>query len=260
MIDINSVMINTGQPVFENVQSNANVLTATYKSKPFKILAGTKTFIYDRKIYYTNSMIFNIDGIIYVPLKSFFENLGYSVNTQYDLKDVQKLSFYYYSKQFIYYVLQGEETYRYLNGIIYIRIKSSVSSKIVYLKVYDKISDDFLSKLKTTFLRSGLNLKLVSLSTITTKPTIVLKQGSENIFWINFLKKTNIEYDYYTKLGYDGNLSYSLVKDIGYNKLIICPTTMLNNTVVGFVYLFTTTSKINIDNLVRGINEFYKSN
>jgi hypothetical protein len=259
MVDINSMLININQPIFRNVQSNSGVLTSTFNGKPFKIISGTKTFIYNKKIYYTDSLIFTIDGTIYMPLKSFLENLGYTVRMQYDVRKAIKKSFSYYTKNFVYYVLQGEQNYTYINGIIYLKIISHSYSKSVYIKLYDSLPDDFLAKLKVKFSEGGLNLKIVSLDTLTTKPTIVFKQGSKNVFWINFLNNTNIQYKYYENLGYNGETSYSLAKSIGYDKLIICPTVMLKDTVIGFVYIFTTTSKINLDALVKGINEFYKS-
>ncbi len=261
MLDINSIMINVNQPVFDNVESNGNVLTAYYKGKPFKIIAGTRTFVYDKKIYYTNSLIFLINGNIYVPIKSFFENLGYTLNIRYDIRAATKDSFRYYSKEFIYYILQGKTEYKYLNGVIYVKFMAfSRASDVIYIKMYDKLSDDFLSELRAAFLKKGIDMRIVSTNTFTMRPTIVFKKAERNLFWIDYLDKTDAEYKYYIKFGYDGELSKKMVDFVGYNTLIICPTTMLNNTIVGFVYLYRQLSDINVDSLVRGVYEYYKSN
>ncbi len=260
MIDVNTILINTNQPVFEGIKSNGDTLSAVFKGRSFKIIAGTKTFIYDKKIYYTNSLIFNIDGTIYIPLESFFKNLGYTVNIQYDSNNVVKKEFSYYAKRFSYYILEGEESYKYLNGVIYIRIKhKSQNSKVVYIKLYDSMPEDFLAKMKSIFLRYGLNPEIVPINKITLFPTIVFKQGATNLLWINFLQKTAKRDRYYTLFGYDGQASYSLAKDVGYDKLIICPTTMLDSTALGFVYIFSTVRNIDIESIAKGLNEFYKN-
>ena len=259
ILDINTILINCGQPVFQDVQSNGNVLTAVFKGKNFKVIAGTKTFIYDKRIYYTDSLIFNINDVIYIPLKSFFNNLGYTVNTQYDTRTAIQKSFYYYTKKFTYYVLQGQQTYTYLNGVIYMKTKRETYTKIVYIELYDKLPEDFLTRMRMIFSNNGLNMKIVPITQITLKPTVVFKQGSQNLLWINFLKKTQESHKYYLKFGYNGPASYSLAQMINYDKLLICPTTMLDNTMIGFVCLFTTTSEIKLNSIVKGINEFYQS-
>jgi hypothetical protein len=259
MIDINAILINSNQPVFEGVKSNGNVLSATFKSKLFRIISGTKTFLYDGKVYYTDSLIFNINGTIYIPLESFFKNFGYTVNARYDSNNVEKKEFSYYTRKFTYYVLKGEEKYEYSNGIIYIKVESGIQNKVIYVKLYDSMPGDFLAKMKSIFSRYGLNTEIVSIDKFTIKPTVVFKQGSADLLWINFLKKTIRDKRYYTFFGYDGAASYSLVKDIGYGRLIVCPTTMLNNTAVGFVYVFSTINNIDLDMIAKGINEFYKN-